>query len=180
MSVWLRSAVPSVVLFDRDGTLICDDATLRSPADVRCVEGAAPALARLRASHIALGVVTNQPRVGLGTLTRSELDALHAEIDRRLGRFDVWAVCPHVAAAGCTCRKPMPGLVHEAAHRLGQAPEACVVVGDIGSDVEAATRAGARAILVPTPLTRAEEIARAPVVAADLTVAVDIILGRIV
>jgi phosphoglycolate phosphatase-like HAD superfamily hydrolase len=51
------------------------------------------------------------------------------------------------------------------------------VVGDVGSDVEAATAAGARAILVPTPRTRADEVRRAPEVAGDLTAAVGLALG---
>ncbi|HEY0409481.1 MAG TPA: HAD hydrolase-like protein [Candidatus Dormibacteraeota bacterium] len=49
-------------------------------------------------------------------------------------------------------------------------------MGDIGADVEAARAAGARGILVPTPLTRSEEIAAAPEVAADLEAAVDRLL----
>jgi phosphoglycolate phosphatase-like HAD superfamily hydrolase len=53
------------------------------------------------------------------------------------------------------------------------------VVGDIGSDVEAARAAGARAILVPTAITRAEEIAAAPVVARDLDEAVALLLGEV-
>jgi beta-phosphoglucomutase-like phosphatase (HAD superfamily) len=66
-----------------------------------------------------------------------------------------------------------------AARRLGVAPERCAVIGDIGSDIEAARAAGARAVLVPTPVTLAAEIAAAPAVAADLGRAVDLLLeGR--
>jgi D-glycero-D-manno-heptose 1,7-bisphosphate phosphatase len=43
--------------------------------------------------------------------------------------------------------------------------------------VEAARAAGARAVLVPTAVTRAEEVAAAPVVAADLVAAVELVLG---
>jgi D-glycero-D-manno-heptose 1,7-bisphosphate phosphatase len=48
-----------------------------------------------------------------------------------------------------------------AARELRVAPSECVLVGDIGSDVQAALRAGARAVLVPTEVTRPEEIAAA-------------------
>jgi phosphoglycolate phosphatase-like HAD superfamily hydrolase len=51
------------------------------------------------------------------------------------------------------------------------------MIGDIGSDVAAAHAAGARAILIPTPVTRAEEIAVAPAVASHLDEAVDAILA---
>jgi phosphoglycolate phosphatase-like HAD superfamily hydrolase len=52
-----------------------------------------------------------------------------------------------------------------------------VVIGDIGADVEAARAAGARAVLVPTAVTRVEEVAAAPEVAADLLSAVELVLG---
>jgi D-glycero-D-manno-heptose 1,7-bisphosphate phosphatase len=50
-----------------------------------------------------------------------------------------------------------------------------VVIGDIGSDAAAAYAAGARAILVPTPVTRPEETAGTPF-AATLADAVAAIL----
>ena len=51
------------------------------------------------------------------------------------------------------------------------------MVGDIGADVEAARAAGARAVLVPTASTRAEEVAAAPAAAPDLVAAVELLLG---
>jgi histidinol-phosphate phosphatase family protein len=169
--------LPVAVLFDRDGTLIEDDPALRDPRDVRPMAGAAEALGRLRAAGMLLGIVTNQPRVGEGTLEAFQLDAIHARLDALLGPFATWAVCAHAREALCACRKPQPGLVTRAAHDLGIDPSACVVVGDIGSDVDAATAAGARTVLIPTAVTRPEEIARAPFVAATLQLAVDAILG---
>jgi beta-phosphoglucomutase-like phosphatase (HAD superfamily) len=68
-------------------------------------------------------------------------------------------------------------LVRDAARRLGVDVRRCVVIGDIGSDVEAALAAGAGAVLVPTEVTRPEEIAAAPVVARDLLHAVELALG---
>jgi beta-phosphoglucomutase-like phosphatase (HAD superfamily) len=67
--------------------------------------------------------------------------------------------------------------VLEAASRLGVAPDRCAVVGDIASDIGAATAAGARGVLVPNEHTRAEEIVAAPEVAADLDEAVDMLIG---
>jgi phosphoglycolate phosphatase-like HAD superfamily hydrolase len=49
------------------------------------------------------------------------------------------------------------------------------VVGDIGADVGAALAAGARPVLVPTPVTRPEEVAAAPHVADDLLAALDLL-----
>jgi hypothetical protein len=46
--------------------------------------------------------------------------------------------------------------------------------------VQAARAAGARGILVPTPVTRPDEIAEAPEVATSLAAAVDLLLGEAV
>jgi beta-phosphoglucomutase-like phosphatase (HAD superfamily) len=54
-----------------------------------------------------------------------------------------------------------------------------VVVGDIGSDVEAALAAGAHAVLVPTTATRAAEVREAEHVAPDLSAAIEeLLVGR--
>ncbi|WP_143668388.1 HAD-IIIA family hydrolase, partial [Streptomyces carpinensis] len=60
------------------------------------------------------------------------------------------AVCPHGPDDGCRCRKPEPGMILWAAGRICTAPADIVVIGDIGADMEAARRAGAHGILVPT------------------------------
>jgi HAD superfamily hydrolase (TIGR01662 family) len=155
------------VLFDRDGTLVHDVPYNGDPALVRPMPGAGRAVRELRAAGLALGVVSNQSGIGRGLLTRAQVDAVNARVDALVGPFDVWEVCPHAPGDGCGCRKPRPGLVLAAARRLGVAPAECVVIGDIGADLGAARAAGARAGIVPTPVTRPAEYAGQPV-AADL------------
>ena len=138
---------PRAVLVDRDGTLVHDVPYNGEPALVQLVD------------------------------TAADVRAVHEELQRLVGPFDAVAVCPHGPEDGCRCRKPAPGLVLEAARQLGVRPEETVVVGDIGADVGAAATAGARSILVPTAVTRPEEIAAAPLVAPDLARAVDLVLG---
>jgi beta-phosphoglucomutase-like phosphatase (HAD superfamily) len=67
-------------------------------------------------------------------------------------------------------------MIHTAADALGVDVRDCVVVGDIWTDVAAATAAGARGVLVPDPATRREEVRAAPVVAGDVAAAVELIL----
>ncbi|WP_310742293.1 HAD family hydrolase [Microbispora sp. H13382] len=170
---------PAAVLFDRDGTIIHDVPYNSDPDRVEPVAGAREALARLRAEGIPMGVVTNQSGVAKGIIAPEALRAVNDRVDALLGPFDVWEICPHDDGDRCDCRKPAPGLVLRAARRLGVPPEDCVVIGDIGRDVEAARAAGARGILVPTPVTLAEEVAAAPEVASDLAAAIDLVLGGI-
>jgi HAD superfamily hydrolase (TIGR01662 family) len=165
------------VLFDRDGTLIADSPRDRSR--VMPMPGAPQALQRLRAHDIRIGVVTNQPAIADGDFSYADLCETNDRIENVLGKIDGWFVCPHAENAGCTCRKPQPGLIQEACRRFEVSANECVMVGDIGSDIDAAINAGVNAILVPTPITRAEEIARAPVVCADLDDAVDRILEAV-
>jgi phosphoglycolate phosphatase-like HAD superfamily hydrolase len=68
-------------------------------------------------------------------------------------------------------------MVSAAVEALGVAPHEVAVVGDIGADVDAARAAGALGVLVPTPLTRVEEVRAARHVAATLSEAVDLVLG---
>jgi D-glycero-D-manno-heptose 1,7-bisphosphate phosphatase len=168
---------PGAVLFDRDGTLVVDVPYCGDPAAVTPVPTARAALALLRAAGIPVGVVTNQSGIARGLLRPEQVDAVNRRIDDLLGPFDVWQQCPHGPDDGCACRKPAPGMVLAAAQRLGVEPGDVAVVGDIGADVDAALAAGARPVLVPTPVTRPEEVAAAPVVRPDLLAAVRHLLG---
>ncbi|GGV72056.1 hypothetical protein GCM10010294_32100 [Streptomyces griseoloalbus] len=164
------------VLFDRDGTLVHDVPYNADPDLVRPVEGAREALGELRARGIRTGVVTNQSGIARGLLTEADARRVNRRVEELLGPFDVWALCPHGPDDGCRCRKPRPGMVLWAAGRICVNPADCVVIGDIGADMEAARRAGAHGILVPTPQTRTEETTAAPHVAPNLTAAVRLLL----
>ena len=168
------------VLFDRDGTIVHDVPYNTDPDLVAPVDGAREVLDDLRRQGVAVGVVSNQSGVARGVITPAQLDAVNARVADLLGPFDTWQVCPHGTDDGCLCRKPAPGMVLAAAAALGLDPQSCVVIGDIGADVGAALAAGARAVLVPTPLTRPEEVAHArtrAAVATDLRAAVSLALG---
>lgn len=168
---------PLAVLLDRDGTLVLDVPYNGNPALVRPQPGVPRGLERLRRADIATAVVSNQSGIGRGYLTWAQVDEVNTRIDALLGPLGPFLVCPHQQADGCECRKPRPGLVLEAARRLDVAPEACVLIGDIGADLQAAAAAGARAVLVPTPATRPQEVRAAPEVAPTFTAAIDLVLA---
>jgi histidinol-phosphate phosphatase family protein len=174
-----RSGTPAIrgVLFDRDGTLVHDVPYNGDPALVAPVVGARAVLDRLRAAGLPVGVVTNQSGIGRGLLTLAQVRAVNAAVEEQLGPFDTWQVCPHAPEDGCPCRKPAPGMVVAGAAALGLPTSAVAVIGDIGADVEAARAAGAYGMLVPTPVTLPAEVEAAPVVAPDLSAAVDRLLA---
>ena len=171
------TSVPKAVLFDRDGTLVVDVPYCADPDLVQLMPGARESVERLQANGVLVGVVSNQSGVGRGRLTLDEVGAVNRRVEELVGPLAVWAVCPHGPDEGCSCRKPAPGLVRQAAAALGVEPSECAVVGDIGADVEAASAAGARSVLVPTSATRMAEVRAAPEVAPNLAAAVDLLIG---
>ncbi len=177
-----QHAHPQAVLLDRDGTLILDVPYNGDPDLVQPLPGARAALDRLREAHIPLAVVSNQSGIARGLLRVAQVDAVNARVEELLGPLGPVLYCPHGPADGCACRKPAPGMVLAAADALGVDPSDCALVGDIGADVGAATAAGARAVLVPTAVTRPEEVDAARTagvpVADDLASAVSLLLGN--
>ena len=167
---------PKAVLFDRDGTLVHDVPYNGNPAAVRLVPGAQAAVRAVRDAGLRTGVISNQSGIARGLITHADAEAVNQEIDQQLGGVDTWQICPHGDDDRCACRKPAPLMIQRAAAELGVMPQECVVIGDIGTDVAAAQAAGARCVLVPTRQTRSDEIADAPLIAADLASAVQIAL----
>jgi D-glycero-D-manno-heptose 1,7-bisphosphate phosphatase len=141
------------VFLDRDGVVnrpLARDGRPYAPSrleELEVLDGVVDACARLRAAGFALVVVTNQPEVARGTLDSDQLDAMHASLRDLLG-LDAVAVCPHDDADGCACRKPLPGMVVDAAAELGVDLAASYLVCDRGRDVDAAHAAGCTAVFV--------------------------------
>ena len=167
---------PEAVLLDRDGTLVRDVPYNGDPALVEPLPGVRAALDRLRARGVRLGIVSNQSGIARGRLTAAQAEAVMARTVELLGPFDDVRWCPHAPEDECACRKPAPGLLLAAARAVGADPRRCALIGDIGADVDAARAAGMRGVLVPTEITRAEEIAAAPETAPSFTVAVERLL----
>lgn len=146
---------------DRDGTLIVERGYLADPAGVRLVPGAAAALRSFTGAGTLLFVVSNQSGIARGLLTWDDVNAVNAEVERRLALRGVpvaaFLVCPHhpegtVApwARRCRCRKPGTLLHERAIRRHLLRPERCAAVGDKWDDVGAALALGAAAVHVLT------------------------------
>jgi len=138
------------IFMDRDGTVMADVGYPRQPDDVELLPGAAETLARLRALGFKLIVVSNQSGIGRGLVTADEAAAVHkrfvAELRAHGVELDGAYYCPHSPEDACTCRKPLPGLIEQAARELGVDLADSFMVGDKESDVEAGRRAGCRTI----------------------------------
>jgi transaldolase len=141
------------VFFDRDGVLNhapIRDGTPQSPREIGEVvltEGAYELLEALRGRGFRLVVVTNQPDVARGKISRDAAHRINRYICDQLP-IDAIEICEHDDADDCDCRKPRPGMITRAARRHGIALSQSFVVGDRWRDIEAGRRAGCRTILV--------------------------------
>jgi D-glycero-D-manno-heptose 1,7-bisphosphate phosphatase len=75
------------------------------------------------------------------------LDAFHRTLAARLPLDDI-LVCEHTDEDECDCRKPLPGMLLEAARRHHIDLAASFMVGDRWRDIEAGYNAGCRTILI--------------------------------
>jgi D-glycero-D-manno-heptose 1,7-bisphosphate phosphatase len=141
------------VFLDRDGVINRNRADyVKSWSEFRFLPGARWAVAQLTRAGYRVFVVTNQACVGKGLVSPSALDALHRHMAREIGlaggRIEAVLCCTHRAEAGCTCRKPAPGMLHLARDRYGVDLSRAIFIGDSASDVGAAAAVGMQAMLV--------------------------------
>jgi D-glycero-D-manno-heptose 1,7-bisphosphate phosphatase len=174
------STRPAVFL-DRDGVLVVP--TFRegrsfAPTaleEFRLYPEARGNLRRLKEAGFALVVVTNQPDVGAGRVERGVVDEMHRRLCGLL-QLDAVKVCFHTRDQLCSCRKPRPDLLLEAATELAIDLLASVMVGDRASDVEAGRDAGCRTVFIDLGYTAEPKPGEVDFVASTLTEATDWIL----
>ena len=183
------------VFLDRDGTMIHEAGYLGRLDDLRWFPWTADAIRLLNRAGFAVCVTTNQGGIGLGFYTEAFLADLHERMEATLAaggaHVDGWFYCPHHPSAiveglrvVCDCRKPRPGMIHQAAARLAIDVPRSFVVGDKLADVGLAASVGARGILVRTGYgddvvrTHGGTVPDAAYVAADLMAAVGWILAE--
>ena len=141
------------VFLDRDGVI--NRAFVRdgkpfpppTPQELEVLPGVSEALRELKLHGYELLVVTNQPDVGRGKQSREALDAMHQSLAAQLPIDDI-LVCCHTDQDKCDCRKPLPGMLLEAAQKHHIDLAASFMVGDRWRDIEAGYNAGCKTILI--------------------------------
>ena len=137
---------------DRDGVLnraIVRGNVVSSPHSLRefeILEGSDTMMQKARAKGYVLVVVTNQPDVSRGLLEPEELKKMH-EVLRNKIPLDAIEVCTSGDDSNYR-RKPNPGMIVEAAQRLGIRLRDSFIVGDGAKDIEAGLRAGVKTVLL--------------------------------
>lgn len=184
------------VFLDRDGTLIHDAGFLNRPSQVKLFPGTAPALKMLRKAGFYLLVVSNQSGVARGYFPESSVKIANRKIQSLLRTRGAWVdrffYCPHYPggqvkslAVVCSCRKPKPGMVRQAARLFPIDLKRSYVVGDKMDDLLLTRKSRlAGGILVKTGKGKKsqKELAKRPVpksvVVTDILAAARHILKR--
>ena len=143
----------AAVFLDRDGTLIEDTGYIKDPLLVRVLPSVAQALMLFQEAGFERIVVSNQSGIARGYVQPDELDRVGKAVEEALARegasLDAVYYCRHLDN-GCACRKPLPGLIMQAASERNLDLRRSVMIGDRGSDIAAGQAAGIPTILVTT------------------------------
>lgn len=151
----------SAVFLDRDGTVNKEVHYLSDPGQLELLPTVAETIAKLNSAEIAVVVITNQAGIARGYFSESRLGEIHVRLKELLAphgaRVDGIYYCPHHPAEGvgdygisCNCRKPLPGMLLQAAEDLNLDLNRSLMVGDRTSDLEAGFAAGCETALVRT------------------------------
>lgn len=151
------------IFLDRDGTINKYVGFLHKPDEFELINGVAEAIKKINKSGYLCIVVTNQPVIARGEVTKEQLDEIHNKLETLLGfegaYIDGLYYCPHHPHKGyegevpelkidCECRKPKPGMLLKAAEDFNIDLSQSFMIGDGSNDIEAGKAAGCKTVLL--------------------------------
>ena len=120
--------------------------------EMQFLPGVSEAIALLTQAGYYVIVVSNQRCVAKGLLTQSELEAIHERMCQELANdcaiITKVYYCPHEKQPPCSCRKPAPGMLLEAAQTYEIDLASSWLIGDSDIDVEAGRNAGCKTVRI--------------------------------
>lgn len=181
------------IFLDRDGVLNYDTDLIHKTEDFTLYDYAAESVKRINQSEYLAIVITNQSIIARGLTDLKGLDDIHKKMEWELGEqhayLDAIYFCPHHPHGGfegevpefkveCSCRKPKPGMILEAAERFNIDLSQSFMIGDSERDAGAGRAAGVTTVGVMT----GHGVKKAKVLpeyfVANLPEAIDLILGN--
>jgi D-glycero-D-manno-heptose 1,7-bisphosphate phosphatase len=156
--MWVKRTNKAVFL-DRDGVINVEKGYVHRIEEFELLPGVPLAIRILKEAGFLVIVVTNQSGVARGYYPMDAVHRLHRHLDTELAAFgaciDAYYVCPHHPEHGigdlkatCSCRKPLPGMLEQAAADFGIDLIKSYMIGDKSSDVAAGLAAGCRSMFL--------------------------------
>lgn len=147
------------VFLDRDGVIIKDKPYQFKIEDIEIIEGVATAINKLNRAGFLVIVITNQSGVARGFFSEDEVKKFNSYLIEKLkeknAKIDEIFYCPHHPNGiiekykkECSCRKPSPGMILEAAKKYNISLENSWVIGDKESDILAGKKVNCKTILI--------------------------------
>lgn len=151
------------IFLDRDGVINQNMDSNPTTKDFKLLSKVSEAIQKINKSDYLAVVVTNQPMIAKGFVTKEEVENTHKKMETLLGndRAFVNAIyyCPHHPEKGfegeipelkidCDCRKPKAGLLLKAAKDLNIDLEKSWMIGDSERDLGAGKNAGCKTIYI--------------------------------
>jgi D-glycero-D-manno-heptose 1,7-bisphosphate phosphatase len=146
------SKKPAVFL-DRDGVInrsILVNGIPTAPSrfeDIEILSNIRECIKRLNLSNYIVVVITNQPDVARGLVSKNQIDIINNTICDLVGVKHSY-VCYHDDSDNCTCRKPKPGNISKAASDLNIDLKKSYMVGDRWRDIHAGQLAGCKCFFI--------------------------------
>lgn len=147
-----------VVFLDRDGTISQENPIEKASEEIDLLPSVAQALKELNDHGFYTVLITNQSRVGRGSLTEERLREVHQDLEKQLekqgARLDCILYCPHVTDAqgeyqlDCDWKKPNSGMLKFIARKFDVNLKKTFMIGDTVRDIKAGKEVGAITILV--------------------------------
>lgn len=153
-TVYDTAAAPvKYVFLDRDGVINVERGNFTTTIEEwEWTAGAFEGLRLLTEAGFGIIVVTNQSCIARGIQTEKGLAVLHRfmvnEAAERGGHIIAVYHCPHTDDDNCSCRKPKPGMLIQAADDYGIDLKMTFFIGDTRRDMEAGKAAGVRTLLI--------------------------------
>jgi D-glycero-D-manno-heptose 1,7-bisphosphate phosphatase len=144
----------AAVFLDRDGTICEEKGYVNHLSRFEIFPFSAKSIRRLNRAGLPVFVVTNQSGVARDFFPESLVRKIHQKMKKELAaggaHIDGIYYCPHIRDDGCKCRKPLPGMLEQAAREHGLDLRCSTIVSDRYDDIHMGHQAGCRTVLVLT------------------------------
>lgn len=136
------------LFIDRDGVINIDRVHVYRREDFEFTCGIFDLCKRYSDAGYLIIIITNQAGIAKGLYTENDFNGLMEWVAQRFYSngivIDRVYHCPHHPdyTGECSCRKPSPGMLVQAASDYSLCMNDCILIGDSDSDIEAGRRAG--------------------------------------
>tara|TARA_Y100000782_G_scaffold101047_1_gene116437 strand:+ start:301 stop:795 length:495 start_codon:yes stop_codon:yes gene_type:complete len=151
------------IFLDRDGVINQERKDYVKKLDeFRILDKTSDAINIIKNRGFLVIIITNQSAISRKLLSVETLNKIHEKLQSYLEKygtsFDGIYFCPHMPSENCECRKPKPGLIVQAVTDFQIDLSQSYMIGNSETDVQAATNAGCKGILLKENQTLLETV----------------------